>query len=105
MSSAKLVDVSLKVAALLVLEEDEAVSIELLDETAALLDDEELGALLEELVAAKLDELGVSVGAGVLLPDDPPPQAVNMLAVNKNDKKLVLINFMAITCSRFNQLD
>lgn len=99
-SSVKLVEVSLK----LVLGDEDEDSDELLDDVATELDEEleveeledELGALLEEV-------LGVSVGAGELPPFEPPPQPVNRLLVNNNDKTLVLINFMAITCSRFNR--
>lgn len=84
-SSVKLVEVSLKLDA--IAEDIEEDSAELLDDVAALLDDElveeltadELGVLLDE----ELDELGVSAAAlELLLPEDPPPQAVS----NKKDK-------------------
>ena len=84
MSSPKLAEVNLKLEAFA--EDIEEDSAELLD-VAALLDDElieelvadELGVLLDE----ELDELGVSAAAlELLLPEEPPPQAVS----NKKDK-------------------
>ena len=66
----------------------------LLDELAALLDDElEDDELVDEELGGALDaELGVSAAA--LPPDEPPPQAVS----NKNDKhKMALMSFMANT--------
>ncbi|GGY60956.1 hypothetical protein GCM10011613_00340 [Cellvibrio zantedeschiae] len=91
-------------------EDAEDDSAELLDDTAALLDDELEDELVDEeltseeldtLLDDKLEELGVFVGAE-LLPPEPPPQA----ASNKNDKyKIALINFMANTCCCYEYRD
>ena len=106
-SSLKLEEVSLKVDVLTEDADDD--SIELLDEVAVILEDnelrdeelisDELNELIE-LLTARLDELELLIVCGNLSPFDPP-QPAKRPVVNNNNKTRVLINFMAITCFRF----